>query len=138
MIPCLLKTTQVLPVWVWAQMLHVWALTGLDFGAVLGLTAHRPICACLLCLNVVSIGFVWHFRQLILAKSRFHSPAIPDSLIFHLSRELSLLPSRKTWGSSSTSLHHRLFGGTYDGLPMQKIFQSHVKPPSAKFLHKWL
>lgn len=91
-----------------------------------------------MCLSVVfecgAEGFCLAFRQLILDKSSFHSPAIPGNLFFHLSRKLSLLVSGKTWvSSSSTCLPKRLFGGTYNGVHMQKILQSQVKLPSAKF-----
>lgn len=59
-----LKPTQLLAVSFWTQMLHIWALIELVFGAVPGLSAHGPICTCLLCLNVVLVGFVWHICSL--------------------------------------------------------------------------
>lgn len=51
-----------------------------------------------MCLSVVfecgAERFYLAFRQLILNKSSFHSPAIPGNLIFHLSRELCLLQGK--------------------------------------------
>lgn len=99
----------------------------------LGLTAHRPICACLLCLTVVLRGFIWHLGSLSWIKVVFiPQPSLEISSSTWVGK-LFLLTSGKTWGVSSTCLPKRLFGGTYNGVHRQKIFQSQIKLPSAKF-----